>query len=154
MVRGWVKIERSIMQHWIYNDAAYFKAWTTIVMRANYETKMVMIDSELIECKRGQVLYSLKSWAKLFGKDWSIQKVRTFFKLLKKDGMIVTEGLRKTTRLTICNYDLYQEKQHTDSKQTTRSQHTGNTQPTTTKKKEERKEGVVPGSMRHINDLT
>jgi phage terminase large subunit-like protein len=142
MVRGWVKIERSIMQHWIWTDANYFKAWATIVMRANYETKMVMIDNELIECKRGQVLYSFQSWAKLFGKDWSIQKVRTFFKLLEKDGMIVTEGLRKTTRLTICKYDLYQEKQHTDNKQIT-----------TTKERKENFEGVVPVSMQHIKDL-
>src|SRR5690606_41759713 len=33
---------------------------------------------------------------------------RNFFELLKKDKMIITENLINTTRLTVCNYDIYQ----------------------------------------------
>jgi hypothetical protein len=71
-----------------------------------------MINGTLYECDRGQSLLSIGSWADKFL--WSIKQVRTFFKLLEKDGMIAVEGLRHTTRLTICNYGLYQDKGRTD----------------------------------------
>jgi hypothetical protein len=61
----------------------------------------------------------LAEWVKTFGKKWTIQRVRTFFKLLEKDQMISIKGLRKTTRLTVCNYNTYQKQQQTDNKQIT-----------------------------------
>jgi len=84
-------------------------------MLVNHEDDKVLIWGALIECKRGQSLMSLPSWAEHFR--WSIQQVRTFFKLLESDNMITIEGMRKTTRLTICNYDIYQDKP-TDRQQT------------------------------------
>ena len=54
--------------------------------------------------------------------------------------MICIEGLRKTTRLTVCNYELYQDNQQANNKQTTSKQQASNTQVTTTKEKEEHKE--------------
>lgn len=47
--------------------------------------------------------------------------------------MIEVEGLQKTTRITICKYDDYQNKQHTDNTQITHEQHTDNTQIDTNK---------------------
>jgi hypothetical protein len=132
-MEGWIKLHRKIAQHWIYKNSDYVKAWICILITVNYEDKKVLIHGELIECKRSQSLLSLLSWAKLFGKNWTIQKVRTFFELLKSDSMIHTEGLPKTTRLTVCNYDDYQTDQQTDNTQITFKQQTDNTQITTTK---------------------
>ncbi len=131
---GWIKLYRSILDHWVFQDADYFRAWCTIILRVNHEPKKVLIRGEVIECGRGQSVLSLQSWVKEFGVDkWSIQKVRTFFKLLENDGMITTEGMAKTTRLTVCNYEDYQNEQHSNNKQPTRSQHAANTHLTTTK---------------------
>ena len=47
--------------------------------------------------------------------------------------MICTKGMRKTTCLTVCNYDSYQELQQTNNRQTTDKQQTNNTQITTNK---------------------
>jgi hypothetical protein len=137
---NWIKLSRDIQKHWVFSDAEKFKAWCVILMSVNYVDNKDLIDGELIECKRGQSLYSLNSWAKRFGGKWSIQKVRTFFKLLEKDLMITTQGLRKTTRLTVCNYESYQGDQQTDNGQVTDRQQTGNTQLTTTKEGKEREE--------------
>jgi len=149
-MEGWIRIHRKIIDHWVYKDDRYFKAWVKILMTVNYEPKKVLIEGELIDCGRGQSVLSLKSWAEAFGKGWSIQTVRTFFSLLKNDMMIDTEGLRKTTRLTVCNYDQYQNVQQGDNtennRQPTDSQHGDNTETTSTKeeikkdKKEEKKE--------------
>lgn len=138
---GWIKLFRSIKTNWVWKNERYLKAWLTIILTVNFEDKKELIDGELIECKRGQSIYSLNSWCNIFGHNWSIQKVRTFFKLLEKDSMIVTEGLRKTTRLTVCNYDSYQNDQQTDNTQITHSQHAANRQVTTTKElKNDKKE--------------
>lgn len=128
---GWIKLYRSIKKHWIHENPLYFRAWCDILLEVNHEGKKVLIENELIDCKRGQAVYSLDSWRDVFGKnEWSMQNVRTFFKLLKNDGMINTEGLRKTTRLTVINYDTYQgeltNRQH-------ENQQTANKQLTTTK---------------------
>lgn len=138
---SWIKIHRNIQYNWIYKNSDYFRAWIIILLEVNFEDKKILIEKELIDCYRGQSLYSLKTWTLKFGKGWSIQKTRTFFNLLENDKMIITEGMRKTTRLTVCNYDTYQDNQQADNTQTTRKQQADNTQVTTTKEiKKEKKE--------------
>jgi len=134
---GWIKTHRAIQDHWIFADAEKYRAWMIILFAVNFETKKQLIDGELIECKRGQALFSINSWALKFGDKWSVQKVKSFFKLLKKNGMIQTEGLRKTTRLTVCNYESYQNDQPANNLQTTSRQPAGNQQVTTTKEGKE-----------------
>ena len=132
-MEGWIKIHRQIQKHWIWNNAEYLKAWIAILMSVNHDSKKVLIHGELFDCDRGQSLMSLQNWVKIFGKNWTIQKVRTFFTLLENDAMICTKGMRKTTCLTVCNYDSYQELQQTNNRQTTDKQQTNNTQITTNK---------------------
>lgn len=127
---GWIKIYRSIKGHWIFKNSEYFKAWCIILMNVNHSDKKILIGTTLIECNRGQSIHSLSNWAKEFGESWTVQKVRTFFILLEKDSMINTQGLSKTTRLSVCNYETYQERQQTDNtqpnKQITNRQQTDN----------------------------
>lgn len=139
-MNGWIKLHRQIRNHWVFKNANYFKAWVVIISEVNHQSSKVLIEGELIECKRGQSINSLATWVSILGHDWTIQKLRTFLKLLEKDGMINTEGLRKTTRLTVCNYDSYQSEQQADNKQTTNSQQADNTQLTTNKNVKNNKE--------------
>ena len=132
-MEGWIKVYRKIQDHWIWKDPEYLKAWLTILFTVNHEEIKVLIHGDLIVCGRGQSVNSLQSWVKIFGKKWTVQKVRTFLNLLKSDAMINTEGLRKTTRITVCNYDSYQISQQTDNTQTTDSQQAANKQVTTNK---------------------
>lgn len=134
-MNGWVKLHRKSLDHWLYNESRPHtrrEAWEDILLLANHENTKVMIEGELIECKTGQSVMSLKSWAKQF--KWTIQQVRTFFSLLQKDEMLHIEGLRKTTRVTVCNYVNYQYEQHTNNTEITRRQHGDNTETTTNKK--------------------
>lgn len=122
---GFIKLYRSIRNHWIWEDAQKLKWWLDILMECNHEDKKANIGFELFECKRGQSLHSIMEWAKR----WRVDKstARRFLDLLEADGMIVTENLIKTTRLTVCNYGSYNDKQHAkqlaDNSQTTRTQH-------------------------------
>jgi hypothetical protein len=133
-MEGWIKLHRSFLEHWLcdeYRPLTKREAWETMLFTVNYEEKKVLIKNQIYTCERGQSLLSLQNWADKFV--WSIQNVRSFFKLLESDNMIITEGLQHTTRLTICNYDRYQDNQHADNTQPTGSQQAANRQLTTTK---------------------
>jgi hypothetical protein len=147
---GWIKLHRSVKDHWIFKNESYLKAWISILIEVNHKDNVVLIDTDLVNCNRGQSLHSLSKWATIFGKGWSVQKVRTFFELLKKDSMIQTEGLRKTTRLTVCKYDSYQSEQQTTNTQLTDNQQTDNTQ-ITTNKNEKNENKAIPTKEEFIS---
>ena len=112
---GWIKLHRSCLDHWLYTEYRPLtrrEAWETILFTVNYEPSKCLIRGQLYDCNRGQSLLSLQSWAEKFV--WSVKQVRTFFSLLEKDEMIKVEGLQYTTRLTVCNYDFYQDGGHTE----------------------------------------
>jgi len=66
--------------------------------------------------------------------------------------MIEVEGLQKTTRITICKYDDYQNKQHTDNTQTTHKQHTDSTQIDTNKNDKNNKNINLPKIQKEFYD--
>lgn len=76
-------------------------------MECNHEDNRVSLGFEVFDCKRGQSMKSLETWGKRWRVD--ISTVRRFFRLCEKDSMIVRENLQKTTRITVCNYDFYND---------------------------------------------
>lgn len=110
MDKGWIKLHRTIDEHWIWKDAVKLKWWIDLLLIANHDDKKVNIGMQLFDCKRGQTVMSLMTLAKR----WKVSKhvVNNFLTLLKTDNMIATENLTKTTRITICNYDSYQDVQN------------------------------------------
>lgn len=105
---GWISLDRKILNHWLMDNSKYFHAWVLILFHVNFEEKKVMIKGRLYTCKRGQSLYSLENWARIFGRDWTRRQVRTFFDTLESRSMVGRESDNKTSYLTVCNYDTYQ----------------------------------------------
>lgn len=118
MADGWIRIHRSIQQNWIWKDPIKFSWWMDILLNVNYSDSKVNIGFELYDCKRGQSIMSLQSWADR----WKVSKdtARNFLRLLEKDGMILHEGLGKTTRITVCKYEEYQSDLHDEPTKCTR----------------------------------
>lgn len=142
MAEGWIKIHRQFLEHWLcdeYRPLTKREAWENMLFFTNYTDKKVLIKGQTIECKRGQIIYSLETWSLKF--NWTIGQVRQFFKLLENDNMIKVEGLKYTTRLTICNYDKYQIEQQSGNILPTFCQHSPDILPTTTKEGKEGKQG-------------
>lgn len=104
---GWIKLHRKIKENWIWSNSDYFKWWMDIILEANHEPVKVLIKGTLLECGIGEKLYSYETWAKR----WNVNKSKAmrFLKLLESDNMITLKNEMVTTRLTICNYDSYQE---------------------------------------------
>lgn len=105
---GFIAIHRKLKSHWVWSDATKLKWWLDILLSVNFADGKILIKGELIECKRGQSVKSLETWAK----EWLTTKktVRNFFILLQKDKMISVENIKVSTRITICNYDSYNTK--------------------------------------------
>ena len=141
---GWIKLHRQIYTHWIFKDAERLRAWIIILGHVNFKEEKVALGNDLLICKRGESLMSLDSWAKLFGKNWNKSKVRRFLNLLQNDSMIELTNEKITTRLTVCNYDTYQDERNTSETQVKRKRNASETQVTPTKEgkeEEELKEG-------------
>lgn len=117
-MNGWIKLHRSIIDHWIWRDEKKLKWWIDILLNVNHEDAKVNIGFQLYDCKKGQTIRSLQSWAERWGV--SKDSARHFLNLLEKDGMITHENITKSTRITICNYDKYQVIVHADNPKRTR----------------------------------
>lgn len=126
---GYVLIHRSSFSHWLWEPRKLSKweAWIWIIARANYEEKPMLSGNELVNVNRGELITSIHKLESTF--KWSQHEVRAFLSLLEKDKMIIKIGTGKFTRLTVCNYEDYQDilqakhkqaasKKQTDSKQT------------------------------------
>jgi hypothetical protein len=135
-MEGWIKLHRQIKEHWLWKSDNRLKWWIDILLTVNHNDTKVLIKGTLIDCKRGQSIRSLESWAK----EWNVSKgaVRDFFKLLESDQMMTTESLQITTRITVCKYEDYQDQLNDKETQKKRK---GNAKETLGLPKQECKEG-------------
>lgn len=116
---GWISLHRQVQKHWIWKDPCKFQWWIDILLTVNNTDCRVNIGFEVISCKRGQSLMSIQSWALR----WGVSKdtARNFLNLLEKDHMITRVTLMKTTLLTVCKYDDYQQGLHVKKRMTSGS---------------------------------
>lgn len=104
--KGFIKLERSIFEHWIFQDAEKFKAFVDLIQLARWKDEKLLIGNNLITIPRGSYYTSELKLAERWG--WSRNKTRDFLKLLESEKMITKKGTSKGTTLTVTNYDLYQ----------------------------------------------
>ena len=154
VMNGWVKFHRKALDHWLYKENRPHtkrEAWEDMVLLCNHADEKVMIGNRLIECKRGQSIKSLKTWAETF--NWTISKLRRFFILLEKDSMIELENVQKTTRITICNYDHYQGYRNEDETKMKRKRNDDETQTATNKNDKNDKKGMCTPKSFYESEL-
>ncbi len=140
-MEGWVKFHRKSYENFLYKENRPHtkrEAWEDIIALVNFEDGECLIGDEKILCKRGQSVKSLDSWARLF--NWDKSKVKRFFDLLKKESMIETENLSKTTRITVCKYEDYQGEQNASETHLKRKRNASETHLKPIKEEEEKQE--------------
>ena len=106
---GWIKLHRSIKDHWIYKEKrkfSKFEAWVDLILSVNHKDNTFVLGNEITECKRGMHITSKRELGLKW--NWSITKVTSFLELLEKDKMISYFSDTKKTVISIVNYDLYQ----------------------------------------------
>ncbi len=103
---GWIILSRSIRGHWIWKDPERLKWWIDLIFMANFEPSTEKVAGQKVFCERGQFATTQSGLAKVWSADYQV--VYRFLRKMEQDGMIVVESNRHWTRITICNYDLYQ----------------------------------------------
>ncbi|EKZ3906398.1 DnaD domain-containing protein [Listeria monocytogenes] len=107
MSSGWIKIYRSLQEHWIWENGKYLKWWLDLLLLANHQDRDILINGELITIKRGQK-HTSELW---LSNRWNADRkqVRKFLELLKKNDMItITKSRQKGTTYEISNYNDFQ----------------------------------------------
>ena len=133
-MKGWIKLHRSIQDHWLYQERRVFsryEAWLDMLMMVNHQNTKFVFGNDLIEVKRGQKITSIRQLCDRWG--WSNTKVNGFLKLLEDDGMIAVNSDTKKTLITVVKYGFYQghddtetTEKHRDYDADTTRKHTNN----------------------------
>ena len=102
----------------------------------DHKDKTFLLGDELIQVNRGSFVTSKEKLQNKF--KWGRKKLDTFFKLLKQEQMLDTQGIgkgtHKGTQLFVLNYSKYQDKEHTKEHSTDTERNTkGYSRGTTTK---------------------
>lgn len=111
--KGWISIHRKIKDHWIWDKNRVFsdvEAWIDLLLYASHDDQKVKIGMSLYDVKRGDQIRSLKTLSEEW--NWSRSRVKRFLSLLQNDNMIVLKCDTKTTQISICNYDTYQQERN------------------------------------------
>lgn len=109
---GWIKLNRKITEHWLWQDAERLKWWFDLLFLAAWEEKKILHDSHLLVLHKGQMIASISYLSDRWGK--SNPTIINFLRLLENEGMIYRQVLyRQTPIITICNYEKYQTQETT-----------------------------------------
>lgn len=130
-MQGWILLHRKFLSNFLWTENRTYskaEAWIDILFQVRFheDQHKAMIKGALIACDRGQSLNSLDTWASRW--NWSKSATRRFLLLLKREGMILIENVKKTTRLTVCNYETYQTLRIADEPQVKRKRNAGEPQ--------------------------
>lgn len=110
--KGWIKLNRQIVDHWVWQDHEFAFAWIDLLLMVNHENKKILVDGKPTVIKRGQTLTSIKKLANRWR--WSRNRVYRFLGALERDNMITRNGTPNGTTLTIENYGKYQSRWNTN----------------------------------------
>lgn len=144
---GWIKIERSIRDHWLWSDEKKLKWWLTVLLEVNYSDRQMSLGYRTHDVKRGQSSNSIRTWAAIF--KTGTKSVVRFFDMLEMDGLItkdvVGNGKHSTTLITVCKYDSYDhdgssKETQVDTQETTQVTTQVDTQEGDKRRKKESKE--------------
>jgi len=107
--QGYIKLHRKIKDNFLWKKKRRFsklEAWLDILLLANHKDNKVMIELQVIDIKKGQLLTSQLGLSKKWR--WAVGSVNTFLKVLKAENQIEYKTENKYTIISILNWDKYQ----------------------------------------------
>ncbi|HBL06245.1 MAG TPA: hypothetical protein DDZ33_04755 [Clostridium sp.] len=151
MAEGWIKLDRSIFEHWIFQDAEKFRAFVDLIQLARWKDEKLLIGNEIVNIPRGSYYTSELKLAEKWG--WSRKKTREYLKLLESEGMIIKKGTTKGTTITIENYRLYQDEGTTKGTSKEQQKNIKRTTKDTSKEHQKNNEGYTKEEGEEIKEI-
>lgn len=103
---GWIKVHRSIMDGWVYDNPWALKGFLHLCLTVNIKDSTTNFDGKVYDLQAGQRITSIQTLSEETGFSW-----RTTNKLMQQyedDGMIRMDRLGKAFILTVVNFKKYQ----------------------------------------------
>lgn len=104
---GWIKVYRTLDNHWIGNDGVALAVFVKMVMWANREPTKLFREGKLITVERGQLLTSSYELADKLG--FERKTIERRLEAMAAEGTIVQKVSHRGRLITICNYEEYQK---------------------------------------------
>ena len=106
--RGFILLDRNIVEWWGWSDPFRVKAWLDLLLIAAYRRHYRDFQGHPVHVERGQLVTSYRILAKRWG--CSVKKVRTLIKRLEESGAIRAQPRAHLgTLITVRNYGAYQD---------------------------------------------
>lgn len=119
--QGWISVHRKLQHNFLWREPRIFsklEAWLDILLTVQHSQKpqKVFFGTHILFCNYGESLKSLGTWAERWG--WTKGKANRFLRLLEQEKMVVVKSEvvkseKVTTRLSVCNFSSYQNRQNT-----------------------------------------
>jgi len=107
MDNSFIKLYRKIQDNWIWDNPLYLKCWIDMLMRASIKSSSMLLNNQIIEVNRGEIVFSQRNFAKR--NNMSRQRLRTFLKKLEKTNMIRLKSNPDITHAVIIGYSTYND---------------------------------------------
>lgn len=106
---GWIRVQRSIVEHWLWQDEPYSfgQAWIDLLLTASWKDHKSYFDGKL-EIKKAGTVYTSKRYLADRWK-WNRRKLDKFLSALENDNMVEIESTKYCTTINIVNYTMYQD---------------------------------------------
>lgn len=110
-MKGWISLHRSLLEWEWYTDNNTKSLFIHLLLRASHK------DGKWrgIDCKKGDIITSRSGLSSETG--LSEQQVRTALKKLESTGEITIKSTSKLTKISICNWEIYQDKERDSNQQ-------------------------------------
>jgi hypothetical protein len=105
MDNSFIKLYRKIQDNWIWDNPLYLKCWIDMLMRASIKPSSMLLNNQIIEVNRGEIVFSQRNFAKR--NNMTRQRLRTFLKKLEKTNMIRLKSNPDVTHIIIVEYSHY-----------------------------------------------
>lgn len=118
-MNGWIRLDRKIQDHFIWQDSGALKLWIYLLMAASLTDKTVSFNGTTIQIKRGQLVFGLNAVSQKLG--LTMRASRKYIEWFLNDGMIDRQITNKYSIISITNFAEYQDcgKQTTSKRQAT-----------------------------------
>jgi len=111
MSEGWIKLHRQITDNsmWLSEPFTKAQAWVDLILIANHKPSYFFVRGNRIDVDRGQLAWSREKIATRW--QWSRKKIDGFLKMLEKEQQITQQKSPIINKISISNYETYQEKE-------------------------------------------
>lgn len=115
--KGWVKVWRALDDHWIGSDGTALAIFIKILWWANWKDSIKAVPGNKgpVTVKRGELLTSANQIADRLG--FHRRTVEKRLEWLEKEGVILQKVTMQGRKITICNYEKYQDSENDIGKQ-------------------------------------